>query len=83
MSARMKDGDILLMHDGEMLRVIEVDAYGGDMTMIESVYEDEIKFVNTKSLRDMYENLGQEGATRALYHATRSIHVRLNKLGQV
>lgn len=79
----MKSGDILLMHDGEMVQVIELDFPTVGMGRFQSMYDKECKFYNLKSMSDMYENLGSSGSTRALFHATHSIHVRLNNLGKV
>lgn len=78
-----KDGDILLFHDGEMAQVVEVGFPTSCMTQILSMFDDECRFHDTNSMGSMFVNLGQEPKTLALFHATRSIHVRLNKLGKV
>lgn len=79
----VKNDDIVLFHDGEMARVIEVDWPVEGMTRMEFLSEDESRCVNTKSMNNTFEVLEDSVSNKALYYSMRSLHLRLNKLGNI
>lgn len=77
-----QDGDILLFNDGDMSEVVECNFSDSSMVILLSMLDDEPRLKDANNIDGDFVNLGQEPKTRALFHATRSIHVRLNKLNK-
>jgi hypothetical protein len=79
-----QNGDILLLTDGRILRVVDNESFGSssDMMMVQFIDRNENSFVDKDTL-DIEANLGRSGAALANFHAINGIHVRLNKLGNV
>lgn len=77
----MKDGDVLLLTDGRLMKVLETKTAIG-MTCVQYVDSDNFSYVSADDL-DIGHNLGQGPIILAHFHGLHSIHVRFNRLGRV
>ena len=78
----MKDGDVLLLEDSRMLRIIQKDAgiehiVGG---IVQYVDKNEESYTNLDKLV-VQENLGNSPEVVATFYTAWGVHVRLNNLG--
>lgn len=76
----MKNGDILLLSDGRLLRVEKcgIACY----TSVLYIDKEEISHVDTDNLL-ISDNLGQSSAILATFYAARSVHLRLNGFNRI
>jgi hypothetical protein len=79
-----QEGDILLLVDGRILRVLDTTSLGSlsDMILVQFIDRSESTFVDKNTL-DIESNLGRSGAALANFHAIHGIHLRLNNLSKV
>jgi hypothetical protein len=79
-----ENGEILLLIDGRILKVVDSHSFGKDSTMIQVQFIDrsESSFIDADSI-DVESNLGNSGAALANFHAIHGIHLRLNRLNGV
>ncbi len=78
-----KAGDVLLLLDGDMIRIIETENshFRNSYTLI--YIHDYITWHMHISMLKVEKNLGQSSEVLAAFYATRSLHMRLNKLKNV
>lgn len=77
----MKSGDFLIGATGDLAMVVSVEnPY--DMVMVQFIDQSHVSLVDPISLK-RYDNLGNKPELLFAFTAARSIHLRLNKLGQV
>lgn len=78
------EGDILLLTDGRILRVVDTTSFGSDsnMMLVQFIDRSEQSYIERDNL-DIESNLGNSGAALANFHAIHGIHLRLNRLNGV
>lgn len=77
----MKTGDILILLDGRMLRILHLDE-SSDVMNVQFIDKDDSNYLIQTGLY-VQDNLGTEPAVIAMFNAARSIHTRLNQLAKV
>lgn len=78
----MSNGDILLFFGGDMAQISEIDWPSNGYVRVQFLEEKEERSI-PKSQALKAKNLGQESTTAIIFNMARSIHVRLNRLGNV
>jgi hypothetical protein len=78
------DGDILLLVDGRILRVMDTKSFGSssNMGLVQFIDRSDQTYIDLDTL-DIESNLGSSGAALANFHAIHGIHLRLNNLSKV
>lgn len=78
----MKDGDVLLLQDSRMLRIIQKDPQIDQIMVgiVQFVDKNEESYVDFDTL-EVQENLGNSSEVVAGFYFSWGIHVRLNKWG--
>ena len=82
---KIEVGDILLMNSGRLLQVLEKrveNVYG--LTMVQYIDENEYRMLDLEDPKKrVVRNFGKSEAVVASFHASRSIHLRLNKVTKI
>lgn len=83
MSVKVKtfDGDIILLSDGRLLRVLDSVALD-TMSCVQFVDRDECCYINIKEIK-LQHNFGKDPATSMNFQLARGLHLRLNKLAKI
>lgn len=79
---KVNNGDIVLLSDGRMFRIVDVTPSYDEMIYIQFVDRDELSFVEYNRL-DIEANLGKDPQALAMFHSIRGIHLRLNRMNQI
>lgn len=74
------DGDVLLLMDGRMLRVMEMRKDG--LNAVQFLDRDEESYIAFDKIH-IEGNLGQNDYVIASFYTSRSIHLRLNRMNKV
>lgn len=78
----MKNGDILLLMDGRILKVVDSKPSLGGLVTVQFIDREEESYLDIKKL-DIENNLGQDGNAAFNFHIARSLHLRLNRLSNI
>ena len=83
MPARVKtfDGDILLLSDGRLLRVLDSVAWD-TMNCVQFVDRDECCYIEIKEV-EIEHNFGKDPAAFMNFQLAHGLHLRLNRLAKV
>lgn len=79
----MKAGDVLILSDSRMCRVIDLDneiAGLPDVSTVQFINRNQETKIPLRVLKEG-ENLGQEPEVVASFYSTWSLHVRMNNMG--
>jgi len=78
----MKNGDILLLANGDFAMIVEMNFPNPDMHRIQIMEENESKFVDKHGFKGSI-NYGRDDNVTLLFMMNRSVHLRLNRLTKV
>lgn len=79
---RMKNGDVLLLTDGRILQIVDTKVDWSGYAMVEFIDRGEHSYLDLGEL-EVEHNLGQSSAILMNFHATHSLHIRLNRMAKV
>lgn len=79
----MRNGDVLLLLDGRMLKLLESKSeFEGFLPCVQFIDRDECTYCDFESY-EVASNLGQEPTVLATFSAIRGVHLRLNKMARM
>lgn len=77
----IEDKDVILLKDGRLLQVIDCQ-FKASPIMVQFIDRDEPSYLDPNTL-DYENNLQHSPSVLLNFHANRSIHMRLNRMGRL